>query len=133
MTYADLLGLLSELEAIADEQEKLASRGRLFAEESKQCATAADAMRLADALRIRTFDVEQKELGSRVSRRWAAFTSGAEAAQAEGRLDEAQTLDLTRHVYSVREQFVRSAEAFRGMDEAVQASILDLKNRLGMA
>ena len=133
MTYDDLVELLSELEVIADEQEKLASRGRLFAEESKRCATIADAMRLAETLRVRTFGVQQKELGSRASRRWAAFTSAVEAAHAEGTLDEAQILDLSGQLHSVREKFVRSAEAFRSVDEAVQVSILDWKVRLGMA
>lgn len=133
VTYGDLVELLSELEAIADEQEKVASRGRLFAEESKRCATVADAMRLAETLRARTFGVEHKELGSRASRRWAAFTSAVEAAHAEGSLDEAQILDLSGHLDSVRDKFVRSAEAFRRVDEAVQVSILDWKIRLGMA
>lgn len=133
MTYGDLIELLSELEAIADEQEKLASRGQLFAEESKRCATVADAMRLAETRRVRTFGVEQKELGSRASRRWAAFTSAVEAAHAEGSLDEAQISDLSGNLDSVREEIVRSAEAFRSVDEAVQVSILDWKIRLGMA
>jgi hypothetical protein len=132
VTYADLTALLAELEDIATEQELLANRGSTFAEESKRCASVAEALRLVDELHLRTFENEQRNLASRSSHCWTAFTSGIEAALAEGSLDEAQMIELSGHVRSLRQRLERASQSFRRVPEAIRSSILDFKTRFGI-